>query len=205
MIRDLARTIVRLVAVFVPAAYRDRFIDEWCAELFYEQDARRALERSLGAFHDAMATRRMFPKRRRRSTPMLFQDVRFALRSFLHRPWWTAVVLLTLAVGIGANTAIFSLFDAVLLKPLDYPASEQLVKIVGQNFASGETGILIGPWDDVDFAEAVVELTRDSERRSAMAEAAAARAENKHGMAAAVTALKRALKAAEGIRRGPRN
>ena len=81
---------------------------------------------------------------------MLFQDVRFALRSFLHRPWWTAVVLLTLAVGIGANTAIFSLFDAVLLRPLDYPDSERLVKIVGHNFATGETGN-ISPADFYDL------------------------------------------------------
>ena len=73
---------------------------------------------------------------------------------------------------------------------------------VSEIVVNGETGILIGPWDEVDFAEAVVELTRDSERRSAMAEAAAARAENKHGMAAAVTVLNRALEAAEGIRRG---
>lgn len=70
---------------------------------------------------------------------MLFQDIRFALRSFLHRPGWTAVVLLTLAVGIGANTAIFSLFNAVMLRPLDYPDSDRLVKIVGSNLETGET------------------------------------------------------------------
>ena len=81
---------------------------------------------------------------------MLFQDVRFALRSFVHRPWWTAVVLLTLAVGIGANTAIFSLFDAVLLRPLDYPDSERLVKVTGQNFATG-TRSNISPADFYDF------------------------------------------------------
>ena len=150
MTHELARAIVRLVAVIVPPVYRDRFVDEWCAEIFYEHDARRALTRSLGAFQDAMATRRMFPIRRPRRTPMLFQDVRFALRSFLNRPWWTAVVLLTLAVGIGANTALFSLFDAVLLRPLDYPESEQLMKIVGRNFASGETSNL-SPADFYDF------------------------------------------------------
>lgn len=72
---------------------------------------------------------------------------------------------------------------------------------VSEIVASGETGILIGPWDDVDFAAAVVELCGDSERRAAMAEAAAARATTKHGMTAAVAALNRALEAAVAIRR----
>jgi len=75
---------------------------------------------------------------------------------------------------------------------------------VSEIVASGETGILIGPWDDVDFAEAVVELTRDNKRRIAMAEAAAARAESEHSMTAAVTVLNRALEAACALRRQAR-
>ena len=75
---------------------------------------------------------------------------------------------------------------------------------VSEIVATGETGILIDPWDDIDFAEAVVDLTRDSTRRIAMAEAAAARAETKHGMTAAVTVLNQALAAAQAIRRGTR-
>ena len=72
---------------------------------------------------------------------------------------------------------------------------------VSEIVASGETGILIGPWDDVDFAEAVVELTRDNGRRRTMAEAAAARAESEHSMTAAVAVLNRALEAACALRR----
>lgn len=73
---------------------------------------------------------------------------------------------------------------------------------VSEIVEGGETGILIGPWDDVDFAEAVVELTRDSERRSIMAMAAAKRAQNKHGMKTAVAALNNALATAQDIRAG---
>jgi putative ABC transport system permease protein len=157
MSRTLARAVVRLAGVLVPPSYRDRFVDEWCAEIVHEVDPWRALGRSLGAVRDAMATRRIVtstsarPMRsRRRANSMVFQDIRFAVRSFLHRPGWTVVVLLTLAVGIGANTAIFSLFNAVVLRPLDYPESDRLVKILGSDLETGETRN-ISPADFYDF------------------------------------------------------
>ena len=57
----------------------------------------------------------------------LLQDIRYAMRGIVRAPAFSFIVILTLAVGIGANTAIFSAVYAVLLKPLPFPAGERLV------------------------------------------------------------------------------
>src|ERR1700676_5691688 len=57
----------------------------------------------------------------------LLADVRYGLRALRHNPMFTAVALLTIAIGIGADTAVFSVVNSVLLKPLNYPNAEQLV------------------------------------------------------------------------------
>ena len=66
------------------------------------------------------------------------RDLRYAVRALLRQPGFTAAVVVTLALGIGANTAIFSVVNGVLLRPLPYPNDAQLMTL-RTRFASGQT------------------------------------------------------------------
>src|SRR5262249_9539270 len=120
--------------VIVPRRIRSRWRREWDAELEYREallarwdrlDWRARLEllrRSLGAFWDALLLQP------RRLEDEMFQDLRYGARMLLNSKGFTAVAVLSLALGIGANTAIFSVIDAAILRTLSVERPEQLAE-----------------------------------------------------------------------------
>src|SRR5580700_6570743 len=90
-------------------------------------EARLAALRKLGGVSQIQEECR--DMRRTDTIENLARDLRYALRSLAKSPGFTVVILLTLALSIGANSAIFSVIDGVLLRPLPYPGADRIVRV----------------------------------------------------------------------------
>ena len=125
--------LIRTIGVIVPRRLRADWKQEWEAELRYREllladwdklnwkTKLDLLRRSLGAFWDALLLQ---PQR---LEDEMFQDLRYGIRMLVKSKGFTAVAVLSLALGIGANTALFTVVDAVLLKTLPVKDADRLV------------------------------------------------------------------------------
>jgi hypothetical protein len=131
---DFLRRFIACVSRLVPSWSRREFRAEWDAELANAcveptmtrswRDQRRLARHALGAVPDAW-----YLARQHWRPEMILQDIRFALRLMRLRAGYTAIVIVTLALSIGASTAMFSAIHAVLLRPLPFKEPSRLVKV----------------------------------------------------------------------------
>jgi len=141
------RSLIRFVGVIVPRRFRPRWRQEWEAELEYREellarwdrlDWRNKLEllwRGLGAFWDALWLQRQ------RWEDEMIQDLRYGVRMLLTNKSFTTVAVLSLALGIGLTTAIFSVAYGLLLRALPYPDPERLATLSLTNTVAAATGV----------------------------------------------------------------
>ena len=127
--------LIRLIGVIVPRRLRAGWRQEWEAELGYREtlleewyrlDSRHKLDllwRSTSALWDALWLQTY------RWEDEMIQDFRYGVRMLWKQPSFTLIAVFTLALGIGACTAIFSVVDAVLLRQLPYPKPESIVSL----------------------------------------------------------------------------
>jgi predicted permease len=148
--------VLRAAAPLVPYDVRRDWLREWRAEFAYiaARAARlnkpmppASLARALGAFAHAAWLRWD-----RWRVDMISQDIKHAIRSLRRQPSFTVVVVLTLAIGIGGTTAIFGAVNAVLLRPLPYPAPGELVRLYKTTLENPDRlGGTVSPPDYTDY------------------------------------------------------
>jgi putative ABC transport system permease protein len=146
-----SRALVRVVGLLVPPDRRADWRTEWTAELWVLHDRCRVgvtpatiLALGWSAVLHALALRLI-------DWSHAMHDVRYALRLLLRQPAFAAAAIATLSLGVGGATAVFSVADAVLLRPLTYSDSERLVWMFGA-FKQNDSAA-VSPPDFVDYRD----------------------------------------------------
>lgn len=117
-----------------------------------EPDARRAAVMELGGVEQVKEEVRA--SRTGAGFESFIMDVRYALRSLRKKPGFTITAVVALALGIGANTAIFSVINGVLLRSLSYPTPERIVMLWERNVANNRMQNVVSPANFLDWQKA---------------------------------------------------
>jgi putative ABC transport system permease protein len=159
-LRPPGHAIVRAVADIVPDACRDDWADEWLGELAAEAEDRRAAGAPEFAVHAALALRALgtipdalWLRRHHGGSHVLRDDLRLALRSLVRRPAFSAIVIATLALSIGATVSIFTVVSAVLLRELPYPDADRLAMIWSDDSARAEPRSVVSVGDYLEWRD----------------------------------------------------
>jgi putative ABC transport system permease protein len=139
----------RLLLRLFPASFRARFDDDM-ADVFRDRLARaRAAgpHAVVALWLSTLADLARHGLAERRLMRGVIQDLRYALRAIRRQPGLAAAALVTLALGIGANTAIFSVVHAVLIRPLPYPHADAIVQLYATHRAPDFTRGVLNPFD----------------------------------------------------------
>ena len=133
--------IVRLSAISTQEldSHFAMLVDEHRRRGLSDEEARRAASAHARECHPA-CTRRTASSRGVPILEELVRDLRYALRGFSRQPGFTAIAVLTLAIGIGANAAVFSIVHGVLMRPLAYGDPDALVSVARGGAAGSRTG-----------------------------------------------------------------
>jgi len=140
----------------------DREVEKYVKRGMSEQEARRAARLAFGGNEQVKEDCR--DARGTAFIELTLDDARYAVRQLVGNPTFSVVMILTLALSIGANSAIFSVINGVLLKRLPYPEPERLARIFLSN--SSYPKFALNPWDFLDFRarnhsfEAIAAFTR---------------------------------------------
>src|SRR5262245_48605057 len=147
--------LIRAIGVIVPLRLRANWRREWEAELRHREDMLAEwdrldwrnrldlLRRSMSAFWDAVWLQ---PKR---LEDEMIQDLRYGARMLLKNPGFTVVSALTLALGVGVNAALFTLFNAVALRPLPVKDPDSVVKIYRKDLEKSSRDMNINEMDSL--------------------------------------------------------